>query len=214
MPACSRKEAFGDSRRKEIIMRKQNRIPSALKHGIYSGIGLLPTEDPAEFQRFKDQIYKDFGPVGRAQDSAVEYIAGLMWRRDNLFTYLLAERARSRRSAIHAELDPSLSMPLPPFPLLLPPDTPIPEPPSPEERAARRKAADKQARTELGAAMELVEIGEVATFEYLEKELVFRERLDAMIARAIKSYLYLKGVCSMSLTPAAAPSQPLVSKAA
>jgi hypothetical protein len=45
------------------------------------------------------------------------------------------------------------------------------------------KRADEQARIELGSAIELVEIGEVATFEYMEKELAMMERLDAAIAR-------------------------------
>jgi hypothetical protein len=35
----------------------------------------------------------------------------------------------------------------------------------------------------LRSAIELVEIGDVATIEYLEKELAFAERLDAMIVR-------------------------------
>ncbi len=41
--------------------KRTNHIPSALKHGIYSsGIGLLPTEDPAEFQKFKQEIFDEY----------------------------------------------------------------------------------------------------------------------------------------------------------
>src|SRR5215469_17032577 len=44
-------------------MRKNSkRIPPALKHGIYSAIGLLPTEDPAEFEKFKQEIFDDYRP--------------------------------------------------------------------------------------------------------------------------------------------------------
>ena len=71
---------------------------------------------------------------------------------------------------------------------------PEPKPLSPEEQAAQRKAADHQARTELGGAMDLVKIGEVATIEYLEKELAILERLNGMIARAFKSLLYERGI--------------------
>jgi hypothetical protein len=74
---------------------------------------------------------------------------------------------------------------------------PQPEPLSPEEQAARRKAADHQVRTELGGAMELVKIGEIATIEYLEKELAILERLNGMIARAFKSLLYVRGIKSL-----------------
>ena len=76
----------------------------------------------------------------------------------------------------------------------LPTLCPEPKPLSPEEQAAQRKAADHQARTELGGAMELVKIGEVATIEYLEKELALLDRLNGMIARAFKSLLYVRGI--------------------
>jgi hypothetical protein len=33
--------------------RNSKRVPSALKHGIYSGLGLLPTESRAKFRKFK-----------------------------------------------------------------------------------------------------------------------------------------------------------------
>ena len=82
------------------------------------------------------------------------------------------------------------------------------------DQLSRRKAADHRARTELGAAMELVKIGEVATIEYLEKELAILDRLNGMIARAFKSLLYVRGIKSMSSSGAVAPSQPRLSKAA
>ena len=37
-------------------MRKNSkRVPPALKHGIYSGFGLLPTESPAKLRKFKNK---------------------------------------------------------------------------------------------------------------------------------------------------------------
>jgi hypothetical protein len=56
---------------------------------------------------------------------------------------------------------------------------------SPEELEALHKSADNQARSELGAAVELAEIGDVGTIEHLEKELAVIERLDGIIARAL-----------------------------
>ena len=47
------------------MSKHTNRFPPALKHGIYSGIGLLPTEDPAEFQKFKQATFDELAPVGR-----------------------------------------------------------------------------------------------------------------------------------------------------
>jgi hypothetical protein len=85
---------------------------------------------------------------------------------------------------------------------------------SPEELRALHKAADDQARNELGAAIELVEIGDIATIDYLEKELAIIERLDAMIVRCLKSLLYVRGIKSMSASSLAAPSRPRLTKAA
>jgi hypothetical protein len=57
---------------------------------------------------------------------------------------------------------------------------------------------EKEARTKLGPALKLVEIGDVATIEYLEKELAIRERLHGMIARLEKRLLFLRGIKSIS----------------
>ena len=88
----------------------------------------------------------------------------------------------------------------------------VPESWSAEELGALRKTADEQARTELGAAIQLVEMGDEATIEHLEKELAIRERLDGMITRAFKNLLYVRGIKSMSSS--AAPSRPRLGKAA
>jgi hypothetical protein len=160
--------------------KHSNHVPSALKHGVYSAIGLLPTEDPAEFEKLKQEIFDEYKPVGRSEEVIVNEIADLQWRLEHLVTYGVATRARNLRSAIYAKL-PSSGWPIPP--LLTGYEEP--EPLSPEELAALRKSVVKEARTKLGPAIRLVEIGEVATIEYLEKELGIRERLHSMIAQAI-----------------------------
>jgi hypothetical protein len=189
-------------------MRKNSkRIPSALKHGIYSATGLLPTEDPAEFEKFKLEIFDDYKPVGRSEIIIVEEIAGLQWRLQHLPTYGVAGRVRERHSAIYSKLaPPSWEPPLLGF-------EPEPESRSPEELAALRKSVEKQVRTELGPAIELVEIGDVATIAYLEKELGIRERLHGMIARLEKRLLYLRGIKSISSSSATSSPQPLLEAA-
>jgi hypothetical protein len=131
------------------MSKHTNRIPPALKHGIYSGIGLLPTEDPTEFQKFKQEIFDDYTPVGRSEKNIVDKIACLMWRSQNLATYGVAMRARARHDSIYFKLEPPLSYEMP---ILHQPETR-----SPEGLEALRKRADEQVRTELGAAIELVE---------------------------------------------------------
>jgi hypothetical protein len=187
-------------------MRKNSKhVPPALTHGIFSAIGLLPTEDPAEFEKFKQEIFDDYKPVGRSEKIIVEEIACLQWRLQHLSTYGVAMRVRERHSAICSKLDPPSSRwSLPP---LLGFEEPEPESRSPEELEALRKSVVKEAQTELGAAIELVEIGELATIEYLEKELGIRERLHGTIARLEKRFLFQRGIKSLS------PPQPFLEAA-
>ena len=189
-------------------MRKNNkRVPSALKHGIYSGLELLPTESPARFRKFKKQIFAELNLVGRLEEDIGEEIVRLEWRRQNLFTYDLAERARARRSAIHSKW-------VPPARYSGEVLEPHPEDPSPEELEASRKRADKQARTELGGAIELVELGYRVTLDHLDKRLAILERLDEMITRAYKKLAYVRAIKSMAPAALPAPSRPLLEKAA
>lgn len=162
-------------------MRKRaNRIPPALKHGIYSGLGLLPTESRAKFRKFRKQRFAELALTGALEEDIGEEIIRLEWRRSNLFTYELAERARYEYNMIYAPLSFSAEdlravLAAEPKPRR-----------SPEELAALSKTAARRVRTELGAAIELVNIGDIATIEHLEKQFPIRERLDEMIARLYK----------------------------
>jgi hypothetical protein len=195
--------------RKGASMPKSSKhVPPALKHGIYSAIGLLPTEDPAEFEKFKQEIFDDYRPVGRSEKIIVEEIAGLQWRLYHLSTFGMAMRARDRRSAIYSKLPASGW-----YPRLVGYEEPEPDPRSPEELEALRKSVEKESRTELGAAIELVNIGDVATIEYMEKELGIRDRLHGAIARLEKRLLFLRGIKSISSSSAASSSPPLLEAA-
>jgi hypothetical protein len=59
------------------MSKRTNHIPPALKHGIYSGIGLLPGEDPAAFEKFKQELFDEFAPVGRSEEDIVENMSYL-----------------------------------------------------------------------------------------------------------------------------------------
>ena len=65
--------------------------------------------------------------------------------------------------------------------------------------ADSRRAAEEQARKELGDEYELIKIGKAATFDGLIKELEIRERLEAAIARCLKQLLLVRGVKSISV---------------
>jgi hypothetical protein len=192
-------------------MRKNTKhVPPALKHGIYSGFDLLPTESRVKFRKFKKQIFADLNPVGVEKD-VVEQIVRLEWRRQNLSTYDLAERARARCRAIRSELVPTVR-----YLELLPLPTPEPDPenPTPEELRAAHQRADQRIRAELGTALELVELGDVATIGHLEKRLAILDRLDAMIARHYKKLAYVRAFKSMAPPSLPAPSPLLLENAA
>ena len=55
-------------------MRKQNRIPSALKHGIHSGIGWLPTESRAKFRKFKKQLFTELAITGPLEQDLGSFV--------------------------------------------------------------------------------------------------------------------------------------------
>jgi len=190
------------------MSKNSKRIPSALKSGIYSGIGLLPTESRAKFRKFKKQIFAELNLVGRLEQDIGDEIVRLEWRRQHLSTYDLAGRARARCCAIRSELVPQVRMP---WELNIEPDPA--DNPSPEELTAAHRRADKRIQLELGAALELAELGDVATLEYLEKQTAVRDRLDAMITRLYKKLAYVRAIKSMAPPSLPAPSAPLLENA-
>jgi hypothetical protein len=63
-------------------------------------MALLPGEDPVAFQKFRDEILAEYQPVGRSEEDIVTNMADLMWRRQNLIMYRIAEYARRRETRI------------------------------------------------------------------------------------------------------------------
>jgi hypothetical protein len=192
-------------------MKKQaNRIPPALRHGVYSGLALLPGEDPDEFKKFVQEIVAEYNPTGRSEQEIVKNMACFMWRRQNLETYRIAKVACDKHSRIYSSLSPPVRF----TGVLLSEYEYEKETRSPEELDALRKQADKQAERELGAAVELVEVGDVVTIDYLEKEIPIVDRLDNMIDRCLKRLLFVRGLKSLSAPSSAAPSPSRLPRAA
>lgn len=172
--------------------KRGNRIAPALKHGGYSGTTLLPGEDPAEFERLHNDLISELAPVGRLEEDIVASMAHLVWRKQNMSTYRLAQQAQKRRSAIYSSLAP------PEF-ALRSFDASNPE---------AIRAAEEQARKELGEAWELTEMGEAATTDHLLIELSVVDRLEGMIDRCLKRLLFVRGLKSISSSSSATSSPP------
>jgi hypothetical protein len=189
--------------------QKINGLHPALKHGAYSGATVLPGEDSGAFERLHNELVVEFTPAGPLERDIVANIARLVWRKQNLRTYRLAALARDRIGTIRARLVPSP----PVFPLLEAWN--VPDTRDPEDVRAAEKAADEQAKKELGDFYELASIN-VTTFDSLEEELALIDRLDGMIDRCIKRLLLVRGVKSLSSSvsePASAPAPKRVASA-
>jgi hypothetical protein len=171
---------------------RTNRIPPALKHGAYSATAVLPGESQAEFEKQHRNLIAEFSPSGLLEDDISMTMARMLWRKKNLMTLHIAERARKRRSEIINEKVDSTDLPL------------LGEPLDPVRHAEQVQAAEEQSQKELGDAFELTTIGEASTFTGLRKELEVIERLDSAIARCLKLLLLVRGVKSISAAPSSA----------
>ena len=175
-------------------MTRFSKIHPALKHAAYSATTLLPGEDLAAFEKLHRALVTEFSPKGASEEDIVAEMAHLTWRKQNLATFRIVELAKARRGQI---LDAKA-----PTPGLV--DL-VGYGMGPGERQEAYRAADEQARQELGDIHKLIDIGEPTTIEGLMKELDVRERLDGMIDKCLKRLLFVRGLKSIS-SPAAPPA--------
>jgi hypothetical protein len=176
-------------------MVKRNRRPAAFKHGAYSQTDVLPGEDAAAFNKLHDDLVAEFLPHGVFEENIVADLARLCWRKLNMATYRLAERARSRHAEI-SEMSEDRDYDARMEQFVEGGRLGEGEFTTREETRAEKDAVDEQARQELGEAWDLIEVGDVATLDYLLKELSVAERLDGMIDRALKRLLFVRGIKS------------------
>jgi len=178
------------------MSKKNSGMHPALKHGVYSGTALLPGEDPGEFELLHNKLIAEFAPAGPFEQDIVANMARLIWRKQNLGSYRLADLAKWRISVIHHQLVPQIEDD---FAFLK-------DPRDPAKVKAAKKNADEQAQEELGVFYELASLGDVATIDYLQNELALIDRLDGMIDRCIKRLLLVRGLKSISPTTSTAAS--------
>jgi hypothetical protein len=81
---------------------KKRSSRNAIKHGIFSGVTLLPGESPAKYQSHWEGLRVSLQPQGQAEELLVEKLASLTWRHRRL---LLAEGAEIRGGSEFLEWD-------------------------------------------------------------------------------------------------------------
>ena len=172
------------------MVARVKRIPPALKHAGFCATGLLPGEDRAAFENLREDLITELCPDGPLESQTVATIARLTWRKQNLYMFRIAAAAQQRYATIRIENVPAAK------------DFDVPSllgenPPDPAELQAGIKAAEAQAREELGDSYPLVEMGEAATIPKMLEDFAVEERLDGMIDRCLKRLLFLRGLKSL-----------------
>ena len=177
----------------------------ALKHGGYSSTAVLPGENRAEFEKLHQALIAELAPTGALEENIVADIMRLVWRKQNLATFRLAEDVRAvwfgRREEIFYEKHPDAPAT---------PDSPL-SMLSQSERAGLVEGTDAiidEVRKELGENFRLVEIGDTATVERLLSDLEIEGRLDALIDKGLKRLLFLRGLKSLQPVSSSPPLQP------
>ena len=155
--------------------KRSKSLPSAFRHGAYSGTTILPGEDPNDFDELHSRLAAEFAPAGPLEEDIVTSMARLVWRRQNLSTYKLAALAKNRSLKIRAKYGPRFDPNVNPLRGFEREDLR-----TADQMSAEEKAAEREVRTELGDAMALVEMGDGATIEGLFADLSVIDRLDSI----------------------------------
>jgi hypothetical protein len=163
-------------------------------------MGLLPGEDPVEYDKLHKDLIDELGPNGPLECDVVSTIARLLWRKQNLCTFRTAELARQRLNQITRDELARRDLTNAPFDFSLPGTHEYQT-----ARADAEEAAKAQARDELGDRYEHTQ-SDMVTVERLTADLEVEERLDAAIDKCPKRLLMLRGVKSMAIAPRPEPA--------
>jgi len=71
-------------------------VPSALKHGAYSELVMLPGEDPAAFEALKQSLFDEYKPSGPSEESTMTSIAKTLWQLQRLGVYEHVQYLKAR----------------------------------------------------------------------------------------------------------------------
>ena len=181
-------------------MAKRTKRPSAFKHGAYCRTDVLPGEDAATFQKLHDGLVAEFLPHGAVEENIVADLARLFWRKQNMATYRLAELARRQRSELNKMVSAQEAITIVASSRKKPADELL------KIQEDFDEVLDDLGREKFGEAWDLMELGDVATVDYLLKELSVAERLDGMIDRALKRLLFVRGIKSFAQTKSEGPN--------
>jgi hypothetical protein len=162
--------------------------PSALKHGAFSEILILPGEDPAAFAALKRSLFEEYEVSGCSEESTMTAIAKTIWQLWRLNVYEHVLHLRAGKSAGHSEkngknpVSEAINAFMRKRGLNDPDDKPADVPTVPVQ-------PELKTNDEL-----LLELGNLVTLEHLDKELDVENKLHAKLDRLLKRFFQLKAM--------------------
>lgn len=164
--------------------KSRQRLPSAIRSGVYSMLAVLPGEDQSAYDKSRREIFAVLKPVGVLQEDVVQTVARLTWRKNNCATLQIAMMARHRLSVEISKVSRDRNLD---FGSILNAPT-----------AETLTAARETVREEFKGLYDLDTLGLDVSLEALERELDLQERFQSMIERSLKLLFNLKGLSSIS----------------
>jgi hypothetical protein len=171
------------------------RISSLLKHGAY-GMGLLPGENPAAFEKLLRSLVAEFSPNGVLEEDIVCTMARILWRKRHMDTFGACQRAWERYNRIQSRQRSEIAKGLMAERLIQ--SYTVSDEFPPEAQKELRENVEKEAREELGDDYKFIEAGKDATLHSIMERFDVEARLDAMLDANLKRLLHLRGVKSLS----------------
>ena len=190
---------------RQFAAKPAKRTPpiNALKHGAYSALDVLPTEDWEEFVRLHDALTEEWQPCGPTEEDAVHSLAKHTFRKRNLHIFRTAAKARAlfgpvTSATVQQEQQDDYNAKS----LELLAKIFVIEEIAEDDDQAREVLAKIKQDGKSGVAIfcraielsQLFNLGELPTPEGYGRLLDLEARLDAMIDRALKRLIYLKAV--------------------
>jgi hypothetical protein len=177
-------------------------LPNSLKHGAFSEILILPGEDPQDFEKLKNDLFAEYKPSGISEERVLIALAKALWQERRLALYHHVQYARAAKLSNKERGDPNaIKKALQQFRARVGSIQPDMVDPEPEVPASPPKSAEERINDEL------LELGNLLTFEQLEKELEVDFRLQTKIDRLLKRFFQIKTMKQIAgLTASTAPA--------
>jgi hypothetical protein len=201
--------------------------PNALKHGVFSGVLIVPGEDPREFQQLVDRLVEEWAPAGATEEDAVLTIAKGIWFKRRAARFLDIQSMKNICNPNHPAYDESFALTGVVTRMQCQPETAF------EEYARRALRPErityleqKFPRGHFGSTAEwaqaiidhvtsvllpkvtiddaegqrwalLIQSAENFSGDLFDRELTLEERLNVMIERATKRLIHIKAMKQM-----------------